>query len=877
MHRFGSQLQAFAVWPAAATGGGDPAAGGAAANSMFSRAGRAAALLCGVSGLMLAAPATAQQATAAAADDAGEILVTARRNSERLIDVPATVSVITAETLAATGTFRAQEMLQLTPGVTIVSGSAEAGDTQINIRGLNGARDAESSVALVVDGILKTNTAQLNQVQGTLRQVEVLKGPQGAIYGRNAAAGAIVMTTVKPTDVLSGAFRANYGELATGQAFGHVAGPITDGIGFVLAANYQTTDGFWRNEFQNNSKIVDDQENYGIDGRIVAKLGDATTLDVKARYARLSGASINFNSVFHLPNFAAVNPAFYENVNDRQFRYYGNIRPTNDQTTWETSARVEHDFGTGKLSGWLLYSDVDQSLTADGTSADFARYISNIGNPTSQAVNNRCFATTAQLRGFPLAAPTFIGQIPVPFIFAPANGSTFGAYSPTTCDGTQLQTRNQKDISGEIRYATALDGPINWSVGLYYLNIDRETGISLGADLGQGVSPTLYNPPGSSNPTSQLFNDRFSTDVYAACGSLDWKPAEALTLGLALRYDIERRRAENLVPVVSDPITGGPINPGQNGGPIPPAANTFKQLQPKVTLAYKLNDDTNLFANWGVGFKAGGFNNQGSSAIVNNNFNNGRVPGTINAGVTINDQYRLERTSAFEAGIKGNLLDGRISFDLAAYHTRVRDMQFFEFFVGGFGLLRVVSNIDRVDLWGGELNLTARIVDGWTVFGSGNVTGSEIKANRSRPDTVGNKSPYTADYTLNVGTQISLPLNDALKANLRADYRLTGPTWFHSVQDQEKPTLFSGLLPISALALPAVVGNARYDVTRRDAYGVVNLRAGIEGRSWQLTVFANNLLDKLWLNEVIPAIEFGGSFISPGQRRVIGGEVSCRF
>ena len=76
---------------------------------------------------------------------------------------------------------------------------------------------------------------------------------------------------------------------------------------------------------------------------------------------------------------------------------------------------------------------------------------------------------------------------------------------------------------------------------------------------------------------------------------------------------------------------------------------------------------------------------------------------------------------------------------------------------------------------------------------------------------------------------------------------------------------------------PAVVGNARYDVTRRDAFGVVNLRAGIEGKNWQVSVFANNLLDKMWLNEVIPAIEFGGSFISPGQRRIIGGEVSFKF
>jgi len=204
-------------------------------------------------------------------------------------------------------------------------------------------------------------------------------------------------------------------------------------------------------------------------------------------------------------------------------------------------------------------------------------------------------------------------------------------------------------------------------------------------------------------------------------------------------------------------------------------------------------------------------------------------------------------------------------------------MQFFEFFVGGFGLLRVVSNIDRVDLWGGEANITVKPLDGWSIFASGNVTESEIKRNSSRPDTVGNKSPYTADYTLNIGTQLVLPITDKVRGTLRADYRLTGPTWFHSVQDQEKPTLFTGLLPISALQLPGFVGNARYDVTQRDAFGLVNLRIGVEGDNWRLTAFANNLFDKQWLNEVIPAIEFGGSFISPGQRRVIGVEAGFTF
>lgn len=823
------------------------------------------------------APAMAQAVANAATGDDGEILVTARRQSERLADVPASISVLTSETLARTGVVRAQDFLQLVPGVSIVSGTAEAGDTQINIRGLNGARDAESNVALVVDGILKTNTAQLNQNQGTLRQVEVLKGPQGALYGRNASAGAIVMTTVKPGDVLEGAIKGSFGELKTGEVNAYIAGPITPNIGFVLSGNYRTTDGFYRNRFLGNSKTVDDQKSGGIDGRIVAKLDDKTTLDVKARWSKLSGASINFNAAFALPNFAASNPAFYEDVNSHPFNFYSNIRPTNHQETYEISAKVDHDFDTVKLTAWALYSDTRQDLTADGTSADFARYTFPGATPASVAASNKCFASTAQLTGYPINPPGFIGATPVPFIFAPATGSTFGPYSPTTCDGTQFQKRTQSDFSSEVRLSSTTDGAISWSIGGYYLNLKRRTGVSLGADLGQGVIPQLYNDPNSTNPTSQLFSDKFTTNVYAAFGSADWKATEALTMGLALRYDIEDRKSANLVPFVTDPITGGPINPGQASGPIPPQSASFKQLEPKLTLRYKFADEATFFADWGVGFKSGGFNNQGSAAIVNNNFNNGVTPGTINAGVTINDQYRKERSSAFEAGLKGSILGGHVTYDLAGYYTQVRDMQFFEFFVGSFGLLRVVSNIDKVDVYGGELNLTARIVDGWTVFGSGNVTGSEIKKNSSRPDTVGNKSPYTPDYTLNAGTQVVLPITERLKGVFRADYRLTGPTWFHSVQNQTKPTIFSALLPISALALPAFVGDANWDKSQRKAFGVVNLRAGIEGANWTLTAFANNAFDKRYLSEVIPAIEFGGSFISPGQRRVIGVEAGLKF
>lgn len=599
--------------------------------------------------------------------------------------------------------------------------------------------------------------------------------------------------------------------------------------------------------------------------------GTATQLDMKARYAKFSGASLPFNAAFHLPNFAAANPAFYEDVNKHPFKFYNNIRPTNDQKSFDMSLKLDQELSDSlKLVAWALYSDVKQDLVADGTSADFARFIS-AKDPRVQSSVNSCFASTAALKGYPVNQPGAIGQIPVPFIFAPANGSTFGPYSPTTCDGTQYQLRNQEDISAEIRLIGDA-GAVNWQVGAYYLNIKRKVGVSLGADTGAGVTKQLYNNPTSSNPTTLLLADQFKTDVYAAFASLEYTPNDKFNAGIALRYDIEDRKSSSLVPTALDPFTGGPINPGQAFGKLTDKNARFEQFEPKVTVSYKPNSDLNIYANWGIGFKSGGFNNQGSAQLIRDNF-----VSAFGANVKVNDQYDKEWSSAFEGGVKGNLLDGKVTFDLAGYYTQVHNMQFFEFFVGGFGLLRVVSNIDRVDLKGIEATTSVKPMRGVRLFGSFNYTDSEIKENASRPYTVGNKSPYTADYTLNAGIELEKPIKTGLKAFARADYRLTGPTWFHTVQNQSIPTLFSGLLPISALQLPAVVGNGKYDVARRASFGVANVRLGIQGDRYGLSIFANNVTNKRYLNEVITAVEFGGSFITPGTRRLIGVEGSYKF
>ncbi len=818
--------------------------------------------------------AAALAAAPAAAQEAGdEIIVTARRTAETLQDVPASVSVLTEQAIAAAGVRNAEDISRLTPGVTIVTGTAEVGDTQVNIRGINGARDAEPSVALVVDGILKTNTAALNQAQGDLVQVEVLKGPQGAFYGRNAAAGAVILSTRKPGDRLEGRFLASAAGDSTYELFGSVSGPIAEGVSLLVNGQFRTTDGYWRNTgpiAEARGATVDNLETWTVGGRLVIAPGGLGELDIKGRITRTDAAAIAFNAAFQLPNFAALNPLFNEDVNAHTFLFEPNIVPQNRQRGEELSAKWTFDAWGGSLTAWAAWSDIRQDFLADGTSGAFGFF--NADQP--------CRASVAALNqaGFQLPPPQVLGEVPDSNLFVP-NGSLLGPYTPTLCDGTQYQVRNQSDLSAEIRYASDPSLPLRWQLGGYWLEIKREVGVNLGIDRGFGVIRKLFTTD-PRNPTEQLVHDRFDTRVLAGFGAIDWDLSDRLTLNAALRYDNERRRVRNLVPPDArtqyvdfdgPPFEGNaPLNPGLLFGPIAPKTRTFDQWQPRLSLAWKPDSQLTLYGSWGIGFKAGGFNNQGSRATIDLNFN-----GPLGTNIQIFDTFEKETSSAFEAGFRATSADGRFAVSGAGYYTQVTDMQFFEFFVGTFGLLRVVSNIDKVDLWGAELAGTARLTDWWRVDGAVNLTESKIRRNSARPNTVGNKSPYTADYTVNLGTSIDAPIGGDWALTARADLRITGPTWFSTVQAQDGPTLFTAILPLAGL--PAALGTGNFSRSRRDSFTLVDLRAGVRWRELALTAFATNLTDERWLAEVIPAPEFGGSFVSPGSKRRFGVEARLRF
>ena len=206
-------------------------------------------LLAGMSVVALAwtASVQAQSLPKAPADAAAsdEIIVTAQRRSERLVDVPASVAAISGEKLMDSGITRFQDFGQSVAGVQIgVTGPL----TQPAIRGITttiAGTGADNNVGVYIDGFYQASQNQINQDLANLRSVEVLKGPQGTLYGRNATGGAILINTLTPGNDLKGRFTASYGKLADRNLSGYVSIPVLrDVLAFSVTGNFHKNHGY---------------------------------------------------------------------------------------------------------------------------------------------------------------------------------------------------------------------------------------------------------------------------------------------------------------------------------------------------------------------------------------------------------------------------------------------------------------------------------------------------------------------------------------------------------------------------------------------------------------------------------------------------------
>ena len=246
--------------------------------------------------LALALTATEGQAQPVIIEGEGleEILVTARKRDEALIDVPVAINASTTRRSRSAGIRRPQDFIALTPNMTMVQ-TQNQGTSFIVVRGISQARNSEPSVAVLIDGVLMANPSQFNQELFDIERIQVLKGPQGALYGRNAIGGAVIIETREPGDEIEGSVMAGY-ESGPGYAVrGGVGGPLggSDTWKFQLSGSYFDTDGHIDNPHLGEE--ADPFEDLSGRAKLLWEPNDSMSADLRVYMSQVDTQALYFN------------------------------------------------------------------------------------------------------------------------------------------------------------------------------------------------------------------------------------------------------------------------------------------------------------------------------------------------------------------------------------------------------------------------------------------------------------------------------------------------------------------------------------------------------------------------------------------------------
>jgi iron complex outermembrane receptor protein len=541
-----------------------------------------------------------------------EVVVTARMRSESLQDVPISETAFSAQAIEDSRIESADDFLQLTPNVTLAN-SQSAGVSFMTIRGISQVRNGEAPVAVVVDGVLQINNRQLTQAMIDMESIEVLRGPQGALYGRNAAGGAILINSRMPTDEFEGYVRATYGKgNERGLQFA-AGGPIVaDTLKYRVAAKYQDIDGYLDNKQLRQE--ADALEDISMRGILQWAINDQWELMTRASMVRTEGGGLNFQyqSVEFDGDSCNTNNPFggpVPDANNVVREFCSTNLGYNERDIDELSLKLVYDGDTVSWTNTASYNDVMEYGHADQ---------------------------------FP-----YTNEVDV-----------FGAF-----DGTQTQFVEVEAWSLESRLASNHDGALQWMIGAYYLETDRFISTTVGDDNRQGIvrierQPAFGNPL---NPTTSFIADDNNNTAWALFGNVSYDISDALELALALRYDKDDREQ-----------TVSPLNTAglPNGCSQTNTANcireqSFSELQPKVTLRYDISDDANIYASYGEGFRSGQFNQFGVASAA-------AAAGVIG----VRDEVDAEITKTSELGIKSEFFDNRLRVNAALFRTETNPLYF---------------------------------------------------------------------------------------------------------------------------------------------------------------------------------------------------------
>ncbi|HXS79029.1 MAG TPA: TonB-dependent receptor plug domain-containing protein, partial [Gammaproteobacteria bacterium] len=333
------------------------------------------AVALGLAGLV-APPAQAQEVLE-------EIVVTALKRAESLQDAPATVTAFDADTIEQARIQSMRDYVQLTSNMTLMETQNNA-FAFVNIRGLAQIRNVDPTVAVVIDGVLSTTSLAFSQELYDIQQIEVLKGPQGALYGRNATGGAINITTKQPTTEPEVYVRGGVGNGESVQLSAVASGPLgADRVRGRVVVGYKDADG-WRDNVATDIK-ADPYEDLTVAGKLLWDLGERTALDLRLTFSHTESTGSQF--VSNAPNFVTGFPgnamypgngsappvpglptsitALVGDPNNTSIKHQGNEPGMDDREVMSLSAKLDWELGGGTLTSITSFDTLDHVTAAE--------------------------------------------------------------------------------------------------------------------------------------------------------------------------------------------------------------------------------------------------------------------------------------------------------------------------------------------------------------------------------------------------------------------------------------------------------------------------------------------------------------------------------
>lgn len=657
-----------------------------------------------------------------------EVTITARKRDEAFVDAPITVTVFTAEKIEAAGIETPADFIALTPNVTLVQ-TQNAGNSFVTARGISQNRNTEMSVAVLMDGVLMVNPAQFNQELFDIQQIEVLKGPQGALYGRNAIGGAITITTKEPGDELEGAWRVGADSGPGWRAQGSVSGPVgdSDTLKFRAAISAKDTDGFIDNTYLDEK--ADPYRDTSARLRLIWDPSDTFRADLRLFASKLDTQALYYNIRSPLPApFEGAHPSIGRgngdphSVNDTSADVRVNNPGENSRDLRNLSLKLDWDYSVGTLTSITSFDSVEELLTGDGW--DFL--------PIDDS-----------------ATKLFYGA-----------------------DQNQSQFLNVDAWSQEFRFTSPSENRLRWIAGVYAVGTHRYISTGNMVDTGNGVFPVYREPRGRFpydfetdplNPQATFLADEQDNFAWAVFGEVAYDVSDATEVTVSLRYDDDTRQNTTLTPTAFLPNVPG--FPQGFTGEV--REKTWSEWQPKFTWRYKPQENLSYYATASRGFRSGGFNQTGVGPIAASN-------GFLGVG----DTFDAEVVDTIEAGIKGQFMDGRVRSNLSIYRSKAEGTYFFIFLAANS--TQNLGNLKEVEYQGFEVDVSALLSEHWALnFGYG-FTDSEI-TDSDTPTDIGNRAPNVSRYTLNLGLDYSRPITsfgNGLEFFARTEYQIIGKTSF---------------------------------------------------------------------------------------------------